>query len=95
MWTYLKKKAPNTIQILWVVKNIAGQVLTYSSKNFYRLNKNLEIERTMNKLGKQFRKNQIEQIEKIVKIKVKMPHVVKKYKRESEFLFKQPFHNLL
>ena len=38
------------------VKNIAGQVLTYNSKNFHRLNRKLDQERTMNGLGKPFRK---------------------------------------
>ena len=35
-----KRQRPNTIQILWIVKNIAGQLLTYNSKNFYWQNKN-------------------------------------------------------
>ena len=34
-----KRQRPNTIQILWIVKNIAGQVLTYNSKNFHWLNR--------------------------------------------------------
>ena len=38
------------------IKNIAGQVLTYNSKNFHWLNKKLDLERTMNGLGKPFRK---------------------------------------
>ena len=37
-------------------KNIAGQVLTYNSNNFYWLNKQLDLERTMSELGKQFLK---------------------------------------
>ena len=37
-------------------KNIAGQVLTYNSKNFHWLNRKLDLERTMNGLGKPFRK---------------------------------------
>ena len=39
------------------VKNIAGQVLTYNSKNFHWLNKQLDLERTMSELGKPFLKN--------------------------------------
>ena len=39
-----------------VKKNIAGQVLTYNSKNFHWLNRKLDQERTMNGLGKPFRK---------------------------------------
>ena len=35
-------------------KNIAGQVLTYNSKNFNWLNKKVDIERTMSELGKPF-----------------------------------------
>ena len=38
------------------VKNIAGQVLTYNSKNFHWLNRKLDLERTMNGLEKSFRK---------------------------------------
>ena len=38
------------------IKNIAGQVLTYNSKNFHRLNRKLDLQRTMNGLGKPFRK---------------------------------------
>ena len=37
-------------------KNIAGQVLTYNSKNFHWLNRKLDLERTKNGLGKPFRK---------------------------------------
>ena len=37
-------------------KNIAGQVLTYNSKNFHWLNRKLDLERTMNGLEKPFRK---------------------------------------
>ena len=59
-------------------KNIAGQVLTYNSKNFHWLNRKLDLERTMNGLGKQFRKNPIQKLEKTVKTKMKLPHVYKK-----------------
>ena len=38
------------------IKNIAGQVLTYNSKNFHCLNKKLDLERTVNGLEKPFRK---------------------------------------
>ena len=77
-------------------KNIAGQVLTYNSKNFHWLNRKLDLERTMNGLGKPFRKNTIQKkIEKTVKIEVKFPHVnKKKHSRESEFLFKHRFLSL-
>ena len=34
--------------------NIAGQVLTYNSKNFHWLNKQLDLERTMSKIGNSF-----------------------------------------
>ena len=37
-------------------KNIAGQVLTYNSKNFHWLNRKLNLERTINRLWKPFRK---------------------------------------
>ena len=37
-------------------KNIAGQVLTYYSKHFHCLNRKLDLELTMNGLGKPFRK---------------------------------------
>ena len=39
-----------------VKKNIAGQLLTHNSKNFHWLNTKLDLERTMNGLGKPFRK---------------------------------------
>ena len=39
------------------VKNIAGQALTYNSKNFHWPNKKLGLERTMNGLGKRYRKS--------------------------------------
>ena len=38
------------------IKNIAGQFLTYNSKNFHWLIRKLDIERTMNGLCKPFRK---------------------------------------
>ena len=38
-------------------KNIAGEVLTYKSKNFHWLNKKLDPERTVNGLEKSFGKN--------------------------------------
>ena len=38
------------------IKIIAGQILTYNSKNFHWLNSKLDLERTMNGLGKPFRK---------------------------------------
>ena len=39
------------------VKNIAGHVLTYNSKNFHWLNRNLDLERTMNGLEKKIEKS--------------------------------------
>ena len=39
-----------------IKKNIAGQVQTYNSKNFHWLNRKLDLERAMNRLGKPFRK---------------------------------------
>ena len=52
---FKKRQRHNTIQILWIVK--AGQVLTYNSKNFHWLNKQLVLERKMSELGKSFLKN--------------------------------------
>ena len=46
------------------VKNIAGQVLTYNSKNFHWLNKQLDLERTMSELGKPFLKKSDEKKQK-------------------------------
>ena len=63
-----KRQRHNTIQILWIVK--AGQVLTYNSKNFHWLNKQLVLERKMSELGKPFLKNN--QMKKKQKINVKM-----------------------
>ena len=39
-----------------ILKNIAGQVLTYNSKNFHWLNKKLDLEWTMSELRKPFLK---------------------------------------
>ena len=55
----LKKRQNEVKQNIFLfdeVKNIAGQVLTYNSKNFHWLNRKLDQERTMNGLGKPFRK---------------------------------------
>ena len=50
----------------------------------------------MNGLGKPFRKNATQNIEKkTVKIEVKLPHVNKDHSQESEFLFKQGFLTIL
>ena len=69
-----KRQSTNTIQLL-DCKNIAGQVLTYNSKNFHRLNKKLDLERTMSELGKSLPKNQL----KKQKIEVKMPRMSKNH----------------
>ena len=60
-------------KILGSKKNIAGQVLTYNSKNFHRLNRKLDQKRTMNGLGKPFRKNPIQEIDKTVNIPDRLP----------------------
>ena len=44
------------------VKNIAGQVLTYNSKNFRRLNNTLDLERTSTELEKPILKKSIKKI---------------------------------
>ena len=56
-WTYatLLFVAIPTVNPFYKNKNIAGQVLTYNSKNFHWLNRKLDQERTMNGLGKPFR----------------------------------------
>ena len=51
-----KSKYKSWTNLLSAKKNIAGQVLTYNSKNFHWLNRTLDFERTMNGLGKPFRK---------------------------------------
>ena len=73
-----------------ILKNTAGQVLTYNSKNFHLLNKKLEPERTMIELGKPFLNKSDEKVKKNIKvkkhqkkIKVKMPHVNKKSTNEK------------
>ena len=58
------------------MKNIAGQVLTYNSKNFNLLKKKIDLERTMSELGKPFPKTP-DKI-KNMKINIKMKHVNKK-----------------
>ena len=55
-WTDPKK---NSAPISSNCKNIAGQDLAYNAKNFHRLNKNLDVEWTMSKMGKPFCINQI------------------------------------
>ena len=53
MWTNVKRKKASDDE----TKNIAVQVLTYNSKNFHLLKGKLDLERTMNGLGKQFKKS--------------------------------------
>ena len=78
------------------VKNIAGQVLTYNSKNFHWLNRKLDLERIMNGLVKPLKKNPIQKNEKTVKINVKLPHVNKKpLARKRIFVQTQFSHSAL
>ena len=73
-------------------KNIAGQLLTYNSKNFHGLNRKLELERTMNGLGKPFRKkSNPKNRKKTVKIKVKLPHVNKNPLAKKRIFVQTPF----
>ena len=51
---------------------------TTSDKENFGLNKKLRLERTMNGLGKPFRKNPIQETEKTVKRKLKLLHVNEK-----------------
>ena len=55
-------------------------------KEFSLNKRKLDLERTMNGLGKPFRKNPIQKIEKTVKIKVKLPHVKKPLARKRIFV---------
>ena len=68
------------------VKNIAAQVLTYNSKNFYWLNRKTTSNGLWmvwkNHLGK---KIQSKKNEKTVKIKVKLPHVKKTTNEKANF----------
>ena len=67
-----------------IKKNIAGQVLTYNSKNFHWLNRKLDLERTKNGLGKSFRKKSYPKNWKNSKFKKKkLPHVNKKTTSEK------------
>ena len=72
-------------------RNIAGQVLTYNSKNFHWLNRKLDLERTMNGLGNPFRKNSDPKIRKNRKIRVKLPHVNKKPLARKRIFVQTPF----
>ena len=55
-----KRQRPNTTQILWMLKIIAGQVLKHNSKNFHwNKKKKLDLERTVSEFGTPFRKIQI------------------------------------
>ena len=87
VWTNVKRKRASE-----ETKNIAGQVLTYNSKNFHWLNRKLDQERTMNGLQKPFRKkNRSKKKQKTVKIKVKLPHVNKKPLARKRIFVHTPF----
>ena len=53
-------------------KNIAGQVLTYNTKNFHRLNEKLHLEPTRGELGKLFLKKQIKQKKTKINVKIQL-----------------------
>ena len=72
-------------------KNIAGQVLTYNSKNFHWLNRKLDQERNINGLGKPFRKKSGSKNRKKLNIKVKLPHVNKKPLARKRIFVQTPF----
>ena len=75
-----------------IKKNVAGQVLTYNSKNFHWLNKKLDLEWTMNGLEKPFRKKiRSKKLKKIVKIKVKLLHVNRKPLARKRIFVQTPF----
>ena len=86
----LKKSIPRSQVVRTIdrddeIKNKAGQVLTYNSKKFHRINKKLDLEWTMSELVKPFLKNQIKKIERKNKINVKMPqNAVGEQKSTSE-----------
>ena len=90
VWTNVKRKKSVRRRNK---KNIAGQVLTYNSKNFHWQNRKLDQERTMNGFWKPFRKEiqKIQKIEKTVKIKVKLPHVNKKPLARKRIFVQTPF----
>ena len=65
-------------------KNIAGQVLTYNSKNFHWLNRKTRPRMDYNWIEKSIlKKNQNKKIRNKQKINVKMPHVNKKTTSEK------------
>ena len=64
----LKNTAPQYNSNSLNCKNIAGEVLTYNSKNFHWLNRKLYLERTTNGLGKPFKKSTDPKNKKTVKI---------------------------
>ena len=68
-------------------ENVAGQFLVYNSKNFQRLNKELDLKWSMRELGKPFRRAADQKIYKKQEIKVKMPHVNKKPLKRKRNLF--------
>ena len=79
------------IQTLQTKSNITGQVLTYNSKNFHWLNKNLDHEWN----GKTIYKTKsIRKIKRTVKTVDKLPHL-KKFAIESLLLLKNCFLTLL
>ena len=64
---------------------------TTSEKWKFNSNKKLGLEWAVNGLGKPFRKNPIQKIEKTVKIRVKLPHVNKKPLPRNRIFVQTPF----
>ena len=67
-------------------KNIAGQVLTYNSKDFHWLNKKLDPERTINGLEKPFRKKSKKKIKVSCRIWTKTTSEKANYCSKTVFL---------
>ena len=76
-------------------KNIAGQVLTYNSKNFHWLNRKLDVERTMIGLRKPFRKKSDPKNRKNSKNQSEIAACEQKTTSQNEILFKHRFLTLL
>ena len=77
------------------IKNIAGHVLTYNSKNFHWLNRKPDLERTMNGYEKPFRKKSDRKNWKNSKDQSEIATCEQKPTSESEFLFEHRFLTLL
>ena len=90
---FLKKNQIKKLKKKIRYQNAACEQNTTSEKWKFGSQKKLGLEWAINGLGKPFRKNPIQKIEKTVKIKVKLPHVDKKPLARKRNFVQTPFLN--